>query len=97
MTAARFGVCSFGPTSLTVVQATGDHATDAAVLCLDDIFWLEATNVGALSVAWPWIVSEVASELTSSTLNCTYALSICTPCGMATPLKRIPTVWLLPS
>jgi hypothetical protein len=56
---------------LTVVHATGDQPTEAVVLDLDETFMLDAIKVPAVSAAWPWIVREVASELTSSTLNCT--------------------------
>ena len=55
------------PASPTIVHPTGDQGTAAVVLVLDDMFPLTETNGEALSLSSPTIVSEVATELTSST------------------------------
>jgi len=55
------------PAAPTIVHPTGVQGTAAVVLVLDDMFPLTETNGEALSLSSPAIVSEVATELTSST------------------------------
>lgn len=63
------GVCWLGPASPTVVHAIGFQSTDADDLGREEIFPLVDVNVVALSIASAWILSAVATEVVSSTLN----------------------------
>jgi 2-keto-4-pentenoate hydratase len=55
MTEAILGVRWSGPASPTVVQSTGDHDTEVAVLILDEMFPEEDVNIGASSTASPHV------------------------------------------
>ena len=95
ITAARDGVRWSAPACPIVDQAAGSHGTEAIVRVHPEMLPLLLRNVGALSIAWPWIKSEVVSDWASSTANWTQALVMVAPCGTATPRKRTPTFWML--
>ena len=92
ITAARFGVRCSAPAAPTTVQAGGDHIAAAAVFGRDEMFIEAVVKAAALSAACARIVRVVTSDCASSAWNCTQALTIVAPCGMSTPVNRMPTV-----
>ena len=69
MIGAIFGVRWLAPDWPTVDHAGGDHATLAAVRGREEMLNAEVLKVAGLSLACPSIVSEVACEVASSTVN----------------------------
>ena len=79
---------------MTTVQGTGVHATVADVRGRLEMLAADVKNPGALSLAWPAIVSWVTVDLASSVVNCTYADVMTAGLGICTFWNRIPTTWL---
>jgi hypothetical protein len=80
-----------------MVQGTGAQPIEAVVRGRLEMFKAVAVKVGALSSAWPAIVSWVGPDQTSSVANCTYADVMNEPAGIVRFWNRMPTTCVTPA
>lgn len=91
----RFGVCCAVPMSPAFVQEMGVQETLLDVRGLAETLRAIVLNAEAFGLASAAIFNLTVVLDVSSTLNWMYAFVIVAPCGMVTPVKRIPITWAL--
>ncbi len=91
----RFGVCCAVPISSAFGQEVGVQETLLDVRGLVETLRAAVVNAEAFGLASAAMFNLTVLLDVSSTLNWMYAFVIIAPCGMVTPVKRIPITWAL--
>src|SRR6516162_418056 len=93
ITGLRSGVRCVEPACPTVDHAAGAQDAEATVCAREEMPFVVRLKVAALSAACPYRLSVVVPLDVWAAVNCTQAVVIVAPGGMARPGQRRPTVW----